>query len=68
MTTAILIIAAAAALAILIIAINALRHGLDAADRVIDEFLGAELREIERRRQAGRQSGFDAGWHGGGRR
>lgn len=62
MTTAILIIAAAAALAILIIAIN------HAADRVIDEFLGAELRDIERRRQAGIQSGFDAGWHGGGRR
>lgn len=58
----ILIIAIAAALAILLIGIS------HAADRVIDEILGAELREIERRRQAGIKSGFDAGWHGGGRR
>jgi hypothetical protein len=38
------------------------------ANRVIDEILAAEEREIERRRVAGIQSGFDAGWHGGGRR
>ncbi len=37
-------------------------------DHILDEILGAELREIDRDRAAGRQAGFDAGWHGGGRR
>ncbi len=31
---------------------------------VVTEVLHAEQREIERRRQAGIQSGFTAGWHG----
>lgn len=37
-------------------------------DRILEEILGAELREIDRERESRIQSGFDAGWHGGGRR
>lgn len=33
---------------------------------ITGEILAAEEREIERRRQAGIQSGFVAGWHGAG--
>ncbi len=39
------------------------------ADHIADTLLAIEGRETERRRQAGIQSGFTAGWHGaGGRR
>ncbi len=38
--------------------------GKRVGDRILDEILNAELREIDRRRQAGIESGFTAGWHG----
>lgn len=62
MTTVLAIIAAAIIFAAFA---QTVRHY---ADKVIDEILAAELRQIERDRAAGVQAGFDAGWHGGGRR